>query len=317
MNEALATVKQPSPQSTSLGLAPNGHQSIAPSVVPLDRENLTFFANMIKAAGLIPEVNGVSREMSFNRVMAKIVAGTAYGFDPMLAQTCFDVAFNVVSPNAKGQGVLFRQSGEFDLRIVRHDDKGCKVIVLRLIDEKWKEIGVVEFNEAMAKSAGLLNKDIWKKYPMDMYYARVITRVVKRFNPSCLIPRLVLGNHFAKESQPTYVPPAQAEAAQLAPAIEEAAETHEVEGDDHEDPEYAGPPPGGYEGEESDAEVDGEVVIISEPESEEVTAESVETLLGMKFEGDEGLIKKFLNGRTLNSMDLKQLTLLRDEIAKA
>lgn len=205
------------PQSTGLGVwsqAPNQNNSQIATIVPLDRENLNFFASMIRASGLVPVSKEVPADMAFNRVMAKIVAGTSYGFDPILSQSCFDVMFDQLMLNAKGQGILFKQSGEYDFRIDSHDDKHCQLTGFRLsLDRtKWEAIGTVRFDEEMAKTAQLLGKDLWKKYPRDMYFARAMTRLVKRVNPGCLEPKLILGNHFAKESQPNFnqppIPPA-------------------------------------------------------------------------------------------------------------
>ncbi len=232
------------PQSTGIGLyeqAPNQSTAIA-TVVPLDRENLTFFANMIKAAGLVPKVPGVTPEIQFNRVMAKIVAGVSYGFDPILSQTCFHAMFDGLSKSAECYEILFRRSGEYDTRIEYLNDTGCKVKVLKRDDEgKWRAIGEVEFTREMAEKAELTKNSMYKKFGPDMFYARVMTRVVKRYNPSCLQPTVLLGNHFARESQPNFgAPPAPP--AQLQNAIPEtpAAETEPsgVPISEHADPEY-------------------------------------------------------------------------------
>lgn len=200
------------------------------SIVPLDRENLTFFANMMWTAKLIPNDKNEPKDVVFSRCMAKMVAGTAYGYDPILSQKCFTVMFNQVVLNTYGQGIQFRRSGEYDLRILEHNDDICHVRVLRLfggtwvpqsarfIGGEWKAIGEVKFTTEMAKAAKLTtgtNSAMWEKYRQDMLYARVMSRVVQRFNPSCLVPPIQLGNVFARESQPTFNQPTQAEPEQL------------------------------------------------------------------------------------------------------
>lgn len=59
-----------------------------------------------------------------------------------------------------------------------------------------------------------------------------------------------------------------------------------------------------------------------EPEAEtepdrDVLLREVDQLIGVKFEGDEGLIKSFLNGRQTAGMDAKQLIGLKQELASA
>lgn len=211
--QSTALAKSPGPVSTPTGLAaaPNQQQGLA-TFVPLDRENLTFFANMVKGAGLVPKAtNDTNTDVQFNRVMAKIVAGTSYGFDPMLSQTCFHVMFGGMTLSAQGHEILFRRSGEYDIRIEKLDDNGCKVKVLRKNEEgKWLAIGEVEFTREMAENAELTKNKMYATFGPDMFFARVMTRVVKRFNPGCLQPTVILGNHFARESQQGFnsVPPA-------------------------------------------------------------------------------------------------------------
>lgn len=217
------------PQSTGIGLydqAPN--QTSLATVVPLDRENLTFFASMIRGANLIPSVQGVSPEVQFNRVMAKIVQGAGYGFDPMLSQTAFHVIHDTLSISAQGQEILFRRSGEYDTRIKYLNDDGCKLIVLKNVDDKWTAIGEVEFTREMAKTAELTKNAMYRKFGPDMFFARAMTRVVKRFNPSCLQPIVILGNHFARESQPSFGVPQTPAANQLS-AQQEETPTQEPE----------------------------------------------------------------------------------------
>lgn len=264
MNQStqLQKVNNGGPVSTGMDLlkeAPHQSRALATTVVALDRENLTFFANMIKGADLVPQVKGVTPEISFNRVMAKIVAGTSYGFDPMLSQTAFHVMYDQLALSAQGHEILFRRSGEYDTRIVQLDDEGCKVKVLKNIEGVWKVIGEVEFTKAMAQKAGLLVNKMYDKYGPDMYFARVMIRVVKRFNPGCLQPTMILGNHFARESQPGYGIQAPATTEALPPAPVAAEEQH-PNATPHEDPTYDG-------AEEilSDEEIDGEVTEYAEP----------------------------------------------------
>lgn len=269
-----ALEKRGHPVSTGMDLlqnAPNQGATLATTVVALDRENLTFFANMIKAAGLVPKVQGVTPEISFNRVMAKIVAGTSYGFDPMLSQTAFHVMFDQLTLSAQGHEILFRRSGEYDTRFLQGpDENGCKVQVLKLVNGAWRAIGEVEFTKTMAQKAGLLANKMYEKFGPDMYFARVMTRVVKRFNPGCLQPTVVLGNHFAKESQANFnLPPAPPAQDQLPAAPVTAAS--EPEGEAHEDPVYDG-------AEILAEEIEGEVIEYDQPQDvvETVDAEPID-----------------------------------------
>ena len=136
-----ATALERSPQagfSEMIQQAPQ-QQGLTPTVVPLDRETLTFYGNMITAANLVPQESGVTPEISKYRVMAKIVAGVSYGFDPVLSQSCFDVLFNRMTPNAHGMEILFRDSGEYDTRIKQLDDEACVITVIKQEGGTWNE----------------------------------------------------------------------------------------------------------------------------------------------------------------------------------
>jgi hypothetical protein len=54
----------------------------------------------------------------------------------------------------------------------------------------------------------------------------------------------------------------------------------------------------------------------TEPASRDALYDEVLEVLGIKFEGDDDEIKKFLNGRKMGGMDVKALTALKAELAK-
>jgi hypothetical protein len=192
--------------------APAHPQMTSPTIVPLDRDSLQFYASMITMANLVPVENNVPAEVSKSRVMAKIVSGASYGFDPILAQSCYDVLFNRLTLNATAMEILFRDSGEYDSRIIELNDQTCRVDVLKRVGGEWingiltggtwSKIGTVEFTYDMAEKAGLTKSNPnWMKFRQDMLYSKVAKRMVKRFNPACLRPRTLLGNYFAKAHQ--------------------------------------------------------------------------------------------------------------------
>lgn len=243
------------PQTGALLQQQGGPQGTPPAIVPLDRESLQFYAGMITTANLVPEDRNVPQEVSKSRVMAKIVSGASYGFDPILSQSCFDVLFNRLGLNAQGMEILFRDSGEYDSRITYLKDEACRVDVLKreggewsdkhnsYIGGEWHLIGTVEFTYDMAKAAGLPGKNKnWDAFRHDMLYSKVMKRVVKRYNPNCLRPRTLLGNYFAKAHQP--LPPTVPEApapAQIAAPTEDATPTPAAS-QPYREPIYTGGP---------------------------------------------------------------------------
>ena len=87
-----------------------------------------------------------------------------------------------------------RRHPDYDYRIVKITDDGCTVEILRrAADGKFSPEGQASFTQDDAKRAGLLDKDNYKNYPSDMYFARALGRAQRRFAPDVF-------------SQPVYTP---------------------------------------------------------------------------------------------------------------
>ncbi len=74
------------------------------------------------------------------------------------------------------------QRAGYSWRIDRLDNTGCELTIFA----GAKEIGKAAFTKEDATSAGLINKDNWKKDPSSMYFARAITRAQRRYAPGVL-----------------------------------------------------------------------------------------------------------------------------------
>lgn len=72
-----------------------------------------------------------------------------------------------------------RKHPDYDYIITRLDDKGAEIAILF----HGEELGRAAFTEDDAKRAGLLGKENYEKYPIDMYLGRASSRGYKRFCP--------------------------------------------------------------------------------------------------------------------------------------
>ena len=72
-----------------------------------------------------------------------------------------------------------RQHQDYDYEIVKLDDTGCTIRIMRYGDP----IGEATFDESDAQRAGLLGKDNYQKYPKDMFFNRAMSKAYKRFAP--------------------------------------------------------------------------------------------------------------------------------------
>lgn len=275
MNDAAIAVR---PEPAALEQIRNTQTALRPATM-LDRAELTFFADMITAADLIPFDKQVPREVQKYRVMAKIVAGAAHGFDPISSQENLHVIKGRCVLSARGMSVKLRRTGKYDTRVEELTGEKCRLKVLERGDDgKWYVKGYVDFTKDHAKAAGLLNsnKDMYDKWGPDMLYANALKRVCRRFAPEVLDTdpietRLSRANALpTAEAPPQIAENAQGSAEAPAPAVEQAPEPEpaqgapEPQGEVHKDEEYVDAAPEAELAEEAVegdfTEVDGEVV---------------------------------------------------------
>lgn len=76
-----------------------------------------------------------------------------------------------------------RKHPSYDYRVDACDDKGATVTILRLVDGKWRDEGKASFGLDDATKAGLANKDNYKGYSSDMFFARALARAQRRYAP--------------------------------------------------------------------------------------------------------------------------------------
>lgn len=120
--------------------------------------------------------------------VAKILVGNALGIHPAAAVQQIYVFEGKVVLASHLLLSLARQRG-WSHRITRIDSKGC-VLAWTSPDGKPAGESAFTYDEAAAvklkvngKDGSLLDKDNYKNYPADMYFARAVTRGIKRFCP--------------------------------------------------------------------------------------------------------------------------------------
>ena len=151
MSTPSEALERPQPQeSTAIEQARNTVTAIQTATI-LNRSELTFFADMIEAADLIPFDKNVPKAVQKFRVMAKIVGGAAHGFDPISSQENLHVIQGRCVLSARGMAIKLRRTGKYDTRVEKLDENECRIAVLEKNDAgKWMLKGHVEFNKARA-----------------------------------------------------------------------------------------------------------------------------------------------------------------------
>lgn len=325
MNNALT--KSPA----SAGLAT--YKMTAPAAVNaegaiLTRSDLDFYAGMIHAADLIPREKDVPATVAKYRVMAKIVAGHSYGFDPIAAQENFHVIKGRMVLSARGYSVLINRSGRYATRVEQLDDQGCRLLVLERErpDLPWRKLGTVSYMREDAIRAGKLKEkpgqgdrdDNWALYTPDMFFARAITRVARRFCPNILDVRFNSVPGSNEDPAPAAAPASSSDLFED-PIFRETAElaAGSIENDDSGFEPFEGEKttPGGQDREQSanPAELDAEsrrADLIAAIESK------LQDLAGPK-PGREGREAEILKGRVPALMTIPALEALYTELCAA
>ncbi len=128
-----------------------------------------------------------------------ISAGRAFGLDAFTSLNCFDVIQGRVTMRASLRSALTEKAG-WHWIFVAHDDKMCSLIATKESKVYAGMDGkphVFTYTMDDAKKAGLDKKDNWQKNPMDMLFARCITRLQRRVCPSA-----TLGMDIADSTEP-------------------------------------------------------------------------------------------------------------------
>lgn len=129
------------------------------------------YAKVLAESGLLP---AQYRKQPGN-VMYAVEYGEMLGLSPMAAITGVHVIEGKPSASSGLISALVRRAGH-RLRVSGNDSKAIAEIV-RADDPDF--VYRVEWTIARARTAGLVNKDVWKKYPAAMLKARAITEVAR------------------------------------------------------------------------------------------------------------------------------------------
>jgi hypothetical protein len=113
------------------------------------------------------------------QAFVKILYGAELQIGPMAAIAGVHIVEGKPSLDASLIAARIKQSGRYDYRIRRSDEKGCEIEFF----ERGESLGLSTFLEVDAERAKLLQKNTWQKYPRDMYRSRAMTRGARMYCP--------------------------------------------------------------------------------------------------------------------------------------
>lgn len=126
---------------------------------------------------------------SFDGILAIMLLAREYDLPPM--QALSGGIWNIqgkIEISARFMNLKIRQAGH-KIKIERNDTTGCVITGERL---DTKETYTATFDKTDAERAGVLNKQIWKNYPREMYFARALSLLARFLFPD------VIGNAYVE-----------------------------------------------------------------------------------------------------------------------
>lgn len=149
----------------------------------------------LKQVGEIMFQSGMFRDLkSVQQAMVKLLAGAELGYGPFQSLRAFHVIEGKPVETSGEITARIKRSGRYRLETYFTDAKGahldpittkasethgCVVVIHERLDGKWFPLEPVVFTKDDAATAGLLGKDVWKKYLRNMLFARALTNAAR------------------------------------------------------------------------------------------------------------------------------------------
>lgn len=130
------------------------------------------------------------------KAFAKIQAGMELGIPPVASLTGIHLVQGKTTLGANLIAALIKRSGKYNYRINSHSDAGCAISFY----ENGNQVGIYEFSAKDAETAGLLGKDIWKKYRKAMLFNRALTAGARMHCPDIFLGPIYTAEELGAES---------------------------------------------------------------------------------------------------------------------
>ncbi|MHC4413619.1 MAG: hypothetical protein ACYSW6_11745 [Planctomycetota bacterium] len=139
-------------------------------------EEMQRAAMALHKSGFFPDVKSQAQ------AIVKVMAGAELGVPPFASMTGINIIKGKPTLGANVLATLVKNDPRYDYKVVSKPANDHQVCLLDWY-ENGEKVGQSTFTIEEAKTAGLLAKDNWKKYPSDMLFARAISRGVRRYAP--------------------------------------------------------------------------------------------------------------------------------------
>lgn len=142
----------------------------------------------IKSVGQVMAMSGMFPDIAKDgaKAFVKILAGQEMGIPPFEAMGGISIIQGKATVGGNLMAAKVKASPKYDYKIKERTNKGCSIEFFELNGAGRVSLGIETFDEDDAKAAQLAGKDMWKKYPKNMYFNRAISNGVRTFCPDVL-----------------------------------------------------------------------------------------------------------------------------------
>jgi hypothetical protein len=143
------------------------------------------FAEVFGDSGLFQDTKSMAQ------AIVKIQAGKEIGIPPVQAMMGINIMQNRISLSAGLIGQLLKKAGYQYKATWYPNQQNAESVTISLWEPgaKWREVeplAEVSFSMEDARRAGLAKKDVWRKYPPNMLFARAISNAARWHAPEVL-----------------------------------------------------------------------------------------------------------------------------------
>lgn len=121
------------------------------------------------------------------KLMTKLNFGRSLDLPDVVSVNGIQIGPNqTVIMSAQLMSALINRSGKYRKVVKQRDLKGSAIEIFEKIGGEWLSCGVpITFGPEDAKRAGLDTKDTYRKWPVDMYYARCLAAAFRVYCSDC------------------------------------------------------------------------------------------------------------------------------------
>lgn len=155
---------------------PARRQAAAAARIDVSRLDPMVVCEALARSGYFPNAT------TAQQALVQVLLGQELGIGPVMSMSSIHIIERKPTASAGLLLHLVRRSGRYDYQVIEHSDERAEI--------EWYYLGKPQGRSAWtmadAKRAGVLNKQVWQRYPRQMLFARAVSEGVRTFCPDVM-----------------------------------------------------------------------------------------------------------------------------------